>query len=146
MTPSWFRIVRGYPNLNMGPTVSFVLGAIRNPIGRRPYSPRVAERMLRELIGKMREDAPRQGQGVRVVWCGEIGAHVISANPMVDSLSWDKVDGCEMVDHDGLSDVLWERYRDPITAGEFSLDDRVWRRFRRDEIANIRALLSGARR
>ena len=88
----WFRIVEFYPDFHMGPTIPFVLGAIQEPIGRPPCTEAIAKDNLRDLLKALRE-APK-GHGVRIVWCQPTGAHVVTANPFVEGLDWEPIDGC----------------------------------------------------
>lgn len=43
------RIIEDYPNLHMGPTVSFVLGALQQPIGGAPESAQAGRDKLKRL-------------------------------------------------------------------------------------------------
>lgn len=135
---SALRIIEDYPNLHMGPTVPFVLGALQQPIGVPPESSEAAREQLRALLTTLRA-APRR-RGVRVQWCGNIRAYVATSMPFVNGLAWD-VQGCDPNDFDGLVDTLWQLYGPFITDGEYSIDDFLWHRLSASEIRTIEELL-----
>jgi hypothetical protein len=124
----------------MGPTIPFVLGAIQVPIGRPIRTEAIAKDNLRELLKALRE-APK-GHGVRIQWCLTTRAHVVTANPFVEGLDWEALDGCVPPNLDGLFDVLWERYGTFILAGDYSIDDLVWHPFTPDEVKKIEETLA----
>lgn len=134
------RIIEQYPNLHMGPTVSFVVGALQQPIGAAPVDEQAGRDGLRQLLAKLRT-APA-GRGVRIQWCANIKAYVATSMPFVDGLAWD-VERCEGDDFEGLLDSLWRLYGTFIMAGEFSIDDNVWHSLTSDEIRTIKRLLDG---
>ena len=135
------RIIEDYPNLHMGPTVSFVFGALQQPIGVAPESAEVGREKLRRLLTALRTAPP--GRGVRVQWCGNIRAYVATSMPFVDGLAWD-VQGCDPNNLEKLVDALWQLYGSFIMAGEYSIDDFVWHRFTTDEIRTIEELVDAA--
>jgi len=135
------RIIEDYPNLHMGPTVSFVLGALQQPIGVAPESAEVGREKLRRLLTALR-NAP-SGRGVRVQWCGNIRAYVATSMPFVDGLAWD-VQGCDPNNFEKLVDALWQLYGSFIMAGEYSINDFAWHRFTTDEIRTIEELVDSA--
>ena len=134
------RLIENYPNLHMGPTVSFVLGAVQRPIGASPEDESTGRDKLRRLLTTLR--AAPSGRGVRIQWCGSIKAYVVTSMPFVDGLAWD-VEGCDQNDPGQLVDALWQMYGSYIMAGEYSIDDLVWHRYTLDEIATIEELLDG---
>ena len=133
------RIIEN-PNLHMGPTVCFVLGAVQGPIGAPPVDEKAGRTKLRRLIATLRT-AP-SGRGVRIQWCRDIRAYVATTMPFIDGLVWD-VKGCDPNDSEELVDVLWQLYGAPIMGGEYSIDDHAWHRFTPDEVSTIEDLLEG---
>lgn len=133
------RIIEN-PNLHMGPTVSFVLGAVQSPIGSPPEDESGGRTKLRRLIVTLRTAPP--GRGVRIQWCRDIRAYVATTMPFIDGLAWD-VEGCDPNDPEELVDVLWQLYGASIMDGEYSIDDHAWHRFTPDEISTIKDLLGG---
>lgn len=132
------QIIENYPGLHMGPTVLFVLGAIQEPIGTAPADELLGREKLRQLLVELRGAQP--GHGVRVQWCRDIAAYVATTMPFVDGLNWD-VDGSKPPDLERLVGALWARYGEFILAGEFSIEDRVWRRFTLEEVRTIALIL-----
>lgn len=135
------RIIEDYPNLHMGPTVSFVLGALQRPIGVAPESAEIGREKLKRLLTALRTAPP--GRGVRVQWCGNIRAYVATSMPFVDGLAWD-VQGCDSNNLETLVDALWQLYGSFIMASEYSIDEFAWRRFTSDEITIIERLVDAA--
>src|SRR5262245_28928424 len=135
------RIIEDYPNLHMGPTVPFVLGALQQPIGVAPETSEAGLEKLRRLLTALRT-AP-SGRGVRVQWCANIRAYVATSMPLIDGLAWD-VQDCDPNDLEKLVHALWQMYGSFIMAGEYSIDDFVWHRFTSDEIRNIEELQDAA--
>jgi hypothetical protein len=136
----WFRIVRFYPDFHMGPTIPFLVGATQVPIGRLPDSEEIAKNALRNLLKAFQESS--EAMGVRIQWCNSTGAHVMTVSPFVDRFDWEPIDGCVPPDWDCLFSVLWRRYGDFISAGEYSIDAHVWHRFFPDELEKIEITLS----
>jgi hypothetical protein len=134
------RIIEDYPNLHMGPTVSFVLGALQQPIGVAPQNTEVGREKLRHLLTMLRTAPP--GRGVRVQWCANIRAYVATSMPFVDGLAWD-VQGCDPNDLEKLVGALWQLYGSSIMVGDYSIDDLVWHPFTSDEVKTIEDLLHG---
>jgi hypothetical protein len=56
MTDTWIRILKDYPN-RFGPTVPFILGALRHPVGSVLPAEKSREE-LRALLVAMRDEAP----------------------------------------------------------------------------------------
>ena len=136
----WSRIVECYPDFHMGPTIPFVLGAIQVPIGRPPRTDAIAKDSLRQLLKALRDTS--RGHGVRIQWCLTTGAHVVTANPFVEGLDWEAIDGCVPPNLDGLFEMLWARYGAFILAGDYSIDGRVWHPFTPDEVRKIEKTLA----
>ena len=135
------RLIEDYPNLHMGPTVSFVLGALQQPIGAAPDDHQIGRDKLKRLLSTLRTAPP--GRGVRVQWCANIRAYVATSMPFVDGLAWD-VQGCDPNDLENLVDALWQLYGSFIMDGEYSIDDFVWHQLTADEIETIEELLKAA--
>src|SRR5436190_20914271 len=85
-TPDWFRIVRHYPN-QIGPTVPFLLGAIRDPVGEVPTSRASAQVELRDLLGRMYDEIVPD-YGVNIQWCETTDAFVVAPIWPGRSLTW----------------------------------------------------------
>ena len=132
------RIIEDYPNLHMGPTVSFVLGARQRPIGAAPENAHVGRTKMRRFLTTLRAAPP--GRGVRIQWCANIKAYVATSMPFVDGVAWD-VQDCDPNDLEALVGALWQLYGSFIMAGEYSIDDFVWHCFTSDEIRTIEELL-----
>ena len=135
------RIIEDYPNLHMGPTVSFGLGAIQRPIGAAPSDEQAGREILRRLLTTLQDAPPRRG--VRIQWCGNINTYVATSMPFVDGLAWE-VQGCDSKDLEQLVEALWQIYGSAIMAGEYSIDDLVWHPFTLDELRTIEELLKTA--
>jgi hypothetical protein len=135
------RIIEDYPGFHMGPTVPFVLGALRDPIGAAPAHPDEGRIELSHLLRQL--SAAPAGRGVRIQWCRNIKAYVATSMPFVEGLAWD-VEGCGPDDFEGLVASLWQLYGTFITAGEFSIDDYVWHSLTSDEIRTVEWLLDGS--
>ena len=123
------RIIEDYPNLHMGPTVSFVLGAVQRPIGAAPEDEAAGSDKLRHLLTTLQ--AAPSSRGVRIQWCGTVRAYVATSMPFVDGLVWD-VQGCDSNDFEKLVDTLWRLYGSSIMVGDYSIDDLVWHPFTSD--------------
>jgi hypothetical protein len=134
------RIIEDYPDLHMGPSVPFVVGALQDPIGAAPVDESKAQNALSVLLTELRA-APR-GRGVRIQWCRNIKAYVITSMPLVDGLAWDVKD-CRPDDFHGLINTLWAQYGTSMMRGEFSIDDSVWHSLTLDEIRTIAQLRDG---
>jgi hypothetical protein len=124
----------------MGPTVPFVLGALRQPIGSAPVDENEGRKALTDLLSELRAAPPRRG--VRIQWCTNIKAYVATSMPFVDGLAWD-VTECKPDDFQRLVNRLWDLYGASIMAGQFSIDDYAWRSLTRDEIETIEQLRHG---
>lgn len=135
------RIIEDYPNLHMGPSVLFVLGALQQPIGRQIPDGSEGRAALRQLLSDLQR-AP-QGRGVRIQWCRNIKAYVATNMPFVDGLAWD-VEGCSPEDFEGLIEVLWQMYGSFIQAGEYSIDDYVWHPLTAEERSTIEEIIREA--
>lgn len=133
--PAWFLIVTNYPGLHVGPTVPFLVGAIRDPVGEAPESRSTAQEELHSLLEKMRIGTPT-GYGVRIQWCTTVDAFVVGLVSHGASLSWEphELDASTI---EGLFGKLWERYGDYICEGKYSKNGD-WHRFSEQEIAAIR--------
>lgn len=86
-TPDWYRIVTDYrPRWNVGPTVPFVFGAVRKPMGEAPTSRGEAQMELHGLLMRFyNEVAPCFG--TRLQPC--ITAGLVLAPTGANYFEWD---------------------------------------------------------
>lgn len=124
----------------MGPTIPFLLGGLETPVGAPFKSERAAKARLRALLMTIQEEAGTD-YAVRLIWCAGTQAHVLTPSAFTESFGWDPIDGCLMPDLDGLIEVLWVRYGEPIRTANYSIDDRLWHEFTSTEIAKIKSTL-----
>ena len=103
---AWLRIVRNL-RLNVGPTLPFILGAIRDPIGVAPDSRVTGEDESFELLRLMDEEAPADC-GISIQWSPSVAAHV-AACVSEPGLTW-RASGFKATSRDGLGARLWELY------------------------------------
>ncbi len=138
-TLNWFRIVKSYSalaKLTYRPTLPFIVGAIRDPVGEAPDTRAAAQVELHSLLKKM-HDAP-VGSGVHIQWCPGTVAHVVVAmGHSVKSLTWNPSEFKEAVDVDALFGKLWACYGDRIFDGKYSKNGN-WHGFTPTEFKNIR--------
>ena len=143
--PLWFRIVRDYPERTKGPTLPFLIGALRgDPDAIVPDSTSKAE--VRNLISAMRSEMPH-GWGVALEWCGgKVDAHIFDARMGGQGFTHDGVYGHDVHDDESLVEALWAEYGDKISSrtysGEKTTPDAktTWRGFDDKERANIKLL------
>ena len=135
--PAWFRIVSN-PALNVGPTLPFVVGAIRDPIGVAPASPAAGLQELADVLTKMDNEAPATF-GIQVRWCPGIGAHVAVCVSPGNGLTWNPAD-FDVGSRDALAARLWDLYGHVITAGQYSKNGD-WHHFTEAELRSIRRIL-----
>jgi hypothetical protein len=160
MTP-WLRIVKD-ARFTYGPTIPYILGALRHPIGK-VEPPEVSKRELRALLEAMLEEITPP-ECVVIQPCDAIGTYVASARPLqpegrhfirstkhADHVLCHAVDG-KNHDLDSLAAALWKIHQDEICEGNFSrVPDLLipreykWASLRDDsrEQAAIRATLAG---
>ena len=112
--PAWLRIV-GNPQLKVGPTVPFIVGAIRDPIGAAPDSRAAGMEELLELLRMMDEEAPA---GISIQWCPSVAAY-IAACVTGPGLTWHTT-GFDVASRDALGARLWDLYGNVITKGHYS--------------------------
>ena len=132
--PAWFRIVNN-PRLSVGPTIPFILGAIRDPLGKPPPSRAQGQRELHTLLSEMTE----AGHAVRIQRCPGTQAHVAAKGGPGPSLTWEQALNARNTD--ALAGALWQLYGDHIEQGHYSKDDK-WHSFSEDELEQIRLILS----
>src|SRR6266446_3443630 len=117
MQPDWFRIIKNYPNLSNGPTIPFLLGALRpNPDAVVPDDQ--SKEQLRALIQAMRREMPTD-QGVEIERCGPLDAHVCGLRSG-GGLKFKDVYPYDVYDDDSLVDALWSMYGETISTRKFS--------------------------
>ena len=136
--PAWLRIVSN-PQLKIGPTLPFIVGAIRDPIGDAPDSRATGNEELLELLRMMDEEAPADC-GISIQWCPSVAAHV-AACVTEPGLTWHAT-GFDATSRDALGAKLWDFYGDVITKGHYSKNGD-WHRFTEGELKTIRTVLSG---
>ena len=159
-TLNWFRIVKSYSalaKLTYRPTLPFIVGAIRDPVGEAPDTRAAAQVELHSLLKKM-HDAP-VGSGVHIQWCpgaraaarrgilfshvhiqwcpGTVAHVVVAMGHSVKSLTWNPSEFKEAVDVDALFGKLWACYGDRIFDGKYSKNGN-WHGFTPTEFKNIR--------
>ncbi len=138
LVPAWLRIIRN-PQLQVGPTLPFIVGAIRTPIGAAPGSRAAGQEELFELLRMMDEDAPADC-GVSIQWCPSVDAHV-AASVTEPGLTWRDL-GFDVPHRDALAARLWECYGDVIAQGHYSKNG-AWHGFAEVELRTIRTVLGG---
>ena len=136
--PVWLRIVRN-PQLKVGPTLPFIAGAIRDPLGDAPGSRATGQEEFFELLRMMDEEAPAD-YGISIQWCPSVAAHV-AACVTVPGLTW-HASGFDVTSRDALGAQLWDRYGDVIANGHYSKNGN-WHCFTEGELKTIRTVLSG---
>ncbi len=145
MTPRWFRVANGYPN-KRGPTIPFLLGALRKPPGRLSDEG-TCQAELRELLVAMRDETP-DGYHTAITSCGVIGQLIVTvsfARPATGA-TWiaspsnaerglyiEPIYGLPDPDLDSLAKELWRRYGDTILAGQFSYLEEIGKCLTSDE-------------
>ena len=137
--PLWFRIVRDYPKLTRGPTLPFLIGALRSD-SEIAVSDDVSKTEVRQLISAMRFKTPA-GYGVALGWCGgNVDAHVFEARLGGQGLTHSGVYGHDVHHDDSLTEALWAEYGDKISRRTFSGEKTTWREFNDEERVNIKRL------
>lgn len=136
----WFRIVRFYPRLSVGPSILFVVGSVQDPIGAAPVTKALAKSQMRKLLVQMHDETP-SGYGVQILWCPTIKAYVVTADRGGEASRMTTVDGRELRDVDSQLEFLWELYGDEISEGRYSIDDQLWHGFTAEEQGTIREIL-----
>jgi hypothetical protein len=152
LNPAWLRIARDYPDNVSGPTLPFIIGAIRDPIGAA-RTPEEDRHDLHELLLAMDRGAPDKST-VIIRWCVPTREYIaevhpeyfptkyntVSAKP-VKHLDW-RIEGEDVPDLEALESFLWRRYEGPLSRQEFSWVDRDWHELSPDERAKIQATLN----
>ena len=134
--PTWLQIIR-HPQLKVGPTLPFIVGAVREPIGAAPDSLAAGQVELFELLRMMDQEAPADC-GISIQWCPTVHAHVATC-VTEPGLTW-HASGFDVTHRDALGARLWERYGDVIAKGHYSKNG-TWHGFTEGEIRKIRTLL-----
>ena len=132
------KIIEDYPNLHMGPTVSFVLGAVQQPIGAVPEDEQAGRDKLRRLLTTLRmrrQAAAFESNGAEIsertwrrachsstVWLGKF-------SPAIRTILRSWLMRCGSC----TARRSW--------PGSTLIDDYVWHRFTPDEIRTIEELL-----
>jgi hypothetical protein len=137
--PDWFKILTDIdpPLWSKGPTIPFILGAIRF-LDVAPPSRATGQIELRGLLRRMEREAPPH-YGVCITPCPSAG-HIVVAHG--NSLTWDPYDFPNIATVDALTGRLWSLYGDQISEGKYSINrDGKWHTFEPPEISAIRAAL-----
>lgn len=150
MAAAWFRIVKDYPN-KVGPTIPFILGALRRPVGA-VAAPDASRAELRALLVAMRDDTPAP-HNVVIQGCTTLGEPVVALSDhqpggfiRLDSVSkpgralyCGPSYGADVHDFESLAEALWERYAQVISEGRFSFRNRTWHPFDQAERAKLKS-------
>ena len=137
--PAWLRILRNL-QLKVGPTLPFIMGAIRDPLGDAPGSRPTGQEEFFELLRMMDEEAPADC-GISIQWCPSVAAHV-AAFVTEPGLTW-HASGFDATSRDALGARLWDLYGDVIASGHYSKNGN-WHHFTEGELKTIRTVLSRA--
>ena len=142
MWPKWFRLVNYYnEEVSYAPTIPFVLGAIRTPIGKPAEDENDCIDELRKLIQSVIEDTP-EGYVIQLHRCGQIGEPVlvpcldrlmcIPGNPLsskrqerVTVLADDEFVSSGLDELEAIVEILWEELGDAILDRRFSFSRRT---------------------
>ena len=153
MNPPWLRIARDYPDNASGPTIPFLIGAIRDPIGAT-RTPEEDRGDLHALLLSMDRGAPDKST-VMIRWCGVIHEYIAeqhneyiptkytAASTTAKSLDWRirPEDAPNVADLQALEAFLWQRYEGALSEQRFSWIDQDWRPFSPPERSKIQATL-----
>lgn len=138
MFPDWFRVIKdcGFDN---GPTLPFIMGAIRTPLGEAPPSRAEGQVELHQLLTRMDAEALEDGYGIFIEMCLKLHVYVAAKRrPAQVSLDWQNSLKAHNVAT--LTAELWGMYGDFIERGEYSKNG-TWHPFTRSEKARIRKTL-----
>jgi len=152
IAPIWFRLVQQYPNTR-GPTIPFLLGALRTPPGA-PREPETARMDLMALLLAIRDQTP-EGYAVTIEPCPRIKQPVVVLQGYEPSIRIESPlgNGRGLNVHIGycpdpsmglesVAKELWELHARDIRAGRFSFHDGTFRAFDSEELANIAKAIS----
>src|SRR5437867_1677291 len=146
MGATWFRVVKDYPN-NFGPTIPFILGALRRPVGNvLPFDESREE--LRALLAAMRDEVPDR-YSVVIQGCANLGEPIVRLSDSEPSgflrfdspskkgraLYFESFYDLPVDDFESLVKGLWERYETIISEGRFSRRNGTWQVFDETELA-----------
>ena len=136
VTPDWFRIVNEY-GWEVGPTLPFILGAIRKPRGEAPGSRAVGQKEFHALLTRIDQET-HAGYGVNIQWCEEPGTYVVA--PQTGSLCLTWANTIQAHNVDTLAAALWTLYGDWISESKYSKNGD-WHVFTEIELKRIRDVL-----
>ena len=134
--PTWLQLICNL-RLKVGPTLPFIVGAIRDPIGAAPDDRASGQKELFELLRMMDEEAP-DDCGISIQYCSTVDAHVATCVTK-SGLTWDR-SGFDVAHRDALGAKLWECYGDVIANGHYS-KNATWHGFTEGELRTIRTVL-----
>lgn len=139
--PRWFRIVKHYPGFREGPTVPFLIGALRSDPDA-VVSDEQSKQELGALISAMRSDMP-PGHGVVLEQCSMLGTYVFKYRLGGSGLKCIGKYGHDIHDDQSLLETLWDDLGTTIRDRQFSLDPttKSWRSFSAIERSGIKFAL-----
>lgn len=152
MRPAWLRIVQDYPGNKVGPTVPFLVGALRQPPGAAKNQASGREE-LRSLLAAMRDESPAPwnvviqpcgGPEKLVVTLTDVERHDcigIRSTSVTGKVLYCHPIGSNISDIDGLVDALWGEFGNSIDGGKFSYVGGEWRTFTDVELKSINDVL-----
>jgi hypothetical protein len=149
MSAKLFRLLKYYPK-NIGLTIPFILGALRQPVGQVLSSAESFEE-LRALLVALRDNAPDLLKA-QILRCPDLDEPIITlfSTEVSDSLRFDSplnqgralyVSFYGIFDNDfeSLVNSLWERYETILSEGHFSRQrDKTWKPFGQIELTNLK--------
>lgn len=156
MKPPWLRIVQDHPTNKIGPTIPFLLGALRSPVGEVRDVP-TSRKELGALLVEMC-DEPLAPWHVVIQPCGTPEKLVVNMSDVAPpgyiriespskkgrALYCYPIHGADIHDVDSLEDALWTLWGDVISRGDFSYVDGKWTPFTRFDKNDIATALREA--
>jgi hypothetical protein len=136
MWPEWFRLVLHYSeSVSYAPTIPFVVGALRNPVGSPINDEEKCVKELKDLLTSVIEEAPA-GYFLQLHRCKQIHqpvlapfveAYHIPGNPVFSTTQNRQtlVMDDEFVDDEpspavSIAEILWDELGETILYGRFS--------------------------
>lgn len=154
MTSKLFRLLKYYPR-NMGLTIPFIIGALRQPVGQILSSDESLED-LRELLVSLRDDPAPGTLKTQILRCPDLDEPIVAifGAQVSGSLRFDSplTQGCALYvsiygifddDFELLVNYFWERYATILSEGQFSRQkDRTWKAFCEKELTYLKEYCS----
>lgn len=149
MNAKLFRLFKYYPK-NIGLTIPFILGALRQPVGK-VLAPAESLEELRALLVALRDSAPDLLKA-QILRCPDLDEPIVTlfSTEVSGSLRFDSPSRQERAlyvslygifdnDFELLVNSLWERYETILSGGHFSRQkDKTWKPFSPLEISNLK--------